>query len=193
LDPAWATVLIAAEGAGLTHVTMCLRAPGRYAAREGEVQQSVEDGYSNTLTPKLSAVIQRVDEVRRPERQTAEGKVPAEPVSDVLASSDLYDECEELTSSLASVVDARTWRRRCVALHVARGVALIFVLLLVPIALWHPLTDTDLVEGTLRHVLNTVLATAAISAVVLLVLAILADNAFDKALVRHRPRHERIG
>jgi hypothetical protein len=193
LDAAWATVLVAAEAAALRQATTCLRAPGRYSARRDEVQQSVEDGYSYTLTPRLSSVVQRVFDRRRPERETEDGVVPAEPIADVLASADLYDECDELVDALRETVDARWCSRRCVVIQVAEGVAVLVIMLLLPVALWPPLTDDHLVTGSLLHVSNTVLGIAAVAATVLFFAAIWADNAFDKALVQHKPRRERIG
>lgn len=193
LDPAWATVLVVGEGAALKHVTTCLRAPGRYASRHDDVEQSVEDGYSNALTPTLSTVIQRVVDVRRPERETEDGQVPAEPIEDVLASADLYDECEQLVDSLEGATAARAYVRRCVALNIAQGIALSVAMLLVPVALWPPLADGDLLSGAALHASNTILTLAVLAVVVLFVLTIFAENALDKALVRHRAHGEHIG
>ena len=193
LDPAWATLLVAAEGAALRQVTICFRAPGRYAARRDDIDQSVEDGYSNTLTRRLGTVIQRVFDIRRPERETNDGTVPAEPIEDVLASADLFDECEELADALQLTLDARICATRCVRLQVAEGFALCAVMLLLPIALWQPLTDDRLLTGAPLHVVNTLLALAAVAAAALFMSAIWAENALDRALVRHQVVDEHIG
>jgi len=194
LEPAWVGgILVAAEAAALRQLIVCFRAPGRYPDRRPDVERSIQDGYSYGLTAKLALVIRRVTELRQPAHETEDGEVEAEPIEDVLARADLFEECEQLTDALEVATAARTACRRCRSMQLAQGFALIPVILLLPVPLWPAIADAYLLRGGWLHVASTLLVVAAAAVLALFALAIRADNELDKALVAQAPRRERIG
>lgn len=194
LDPTWAGLLVVAEGALLGQSTICLRAPGRYAKRRADIDQSIEDGYSNTLTPALAKVIREVIELRGGGGEVDGSEVPLQPIDDVLASGDLYQECEDLNDALTDALGARRAERRCIWIQRCEAVALILVMLILPVTVWPALGGQYIVDGPPLHVLNTLLGLAAVTAGGLYLANALAENSLDDALVKHRQApNARIG
>lgn len=193
LDPTWAGLLVVAEVGLLKQSTHCLRARGRYAKRKDEIDKSIEDGYSNTLTPALAKVIRGVIELRGGGGEVDGDAVPLQPIDDVLASGDLYRECEDLQGALEDAVGARQEERRSIWIQGLEAVALIVVMLILPITVWPALGDEYLVDGPPLHVLNTLLGIAATVAAGLFLVSIRAENNLEAALTRHRGADARIG
>lgn len=193
LDPGWLTLLLAVEGGALTQTVICFRAPGRYPDRRRDVEDAVEEGHANHLTSALGDVIRRVDDLREPAHDTEDGFVEAQPIEDVLASADLHDDCETLRRALDHANGAVHCVRRCRRLYLALGVALIPAMLLFPVFLWPEVSGEHIVKGAALHVALTVLVIASLTALVLFIATIRADNELDKSLVEQAPRRDRIG
>lgn len=193
LDPTWAGLLVVAEAGVLKQTTHCLRARGRYAKRKREIDQSVEDGYSNTLTPALAKVVAEVIGLRGGGGQVGGDAVPLQPIEDVLASGDLYQECEDLQAALEDAVGARQAERRSIWIQRFEAAALIVVMLILPITVWPALGDEYIVDGPPLHVLNGALGIAAVMAAGFFLLSIWAENNLEAALVKHRGADARIG
>lgn len=193
LDPTWAGLLVVGEGALLRQVTLCLRAPGRYSKRDEEIKGSVEDGFSNTLTPALASVVQGVIELRGGGAGGSGGDVPPQPIDDVLASGELYQECEDLKDALEDATDARCAERRCIWIQRVEAVALILAMLILPFTVWPALGDEYIVDGPPLHALNTLLGLALVTGAGLYVFNLIAENRLEAAIVKHRKGNERIG
>jgi hypothetical protein len=193
LDPTWAGLLVVGEGALLRQATVCLRAPGRYAKRDEDIRNSVEDGYSNTLTPALASVVRGVIELRGGGGAGSGGEVPPQPIDDVLASGELYKECEQLKDALEDATDARRAERRCVWIQRVEAIALIVTMLILPVTVWPALGDEYIIDGPPLHALNTLLGVAFVTGTALYLVNLWAENRLEAALVKHRKSNERIG
>ncbi len=193
VDVAWAGLLVATELPAIGYLTRCLRAPGRNAGKHDAVEQSVDDGIVNVLTPVLGKIVDGVADRRPLPQMTEDGLIPAPPVEDVLASTDLQPACSSLVDALQRATAARAARDTATGFELAEAAALLVAMVTWPIALWQYVFGEPLLNGAALHASNTVLVLAAATTVVLFFLTIQAQNRFDKALVQNRGERGHFG
>jgi hypothetical protein len=197
LDPGWVwAILTGSEALAGQQMVRSFRAPGRFVDAGDGIRQAKADGYAGHVTQALSALTERVIDVREPGHETEDGPVEPQPVADVLARTDLLQEVDVVIAAFEEAVDAKRCCRRCRHVHLALGATLLPVMLLLPIPLWPYLErprGEDLLNGGVLHAADTVLALAIVASLILFFISIWAENALSTALQAQKPDRARIG
>lgn len=197
LDPTWVWgILTASEALAGKQIVHSFRAPARFRENRQDVRQAKADGYSGQATTALSALTERVISFREPRHETEDGVVEAQPIADVLASTQLHKEVDIVTLAFEGAVEAKRCTRRCRHIHLGLGSCLVPVMVLVPIPLWPYLDkgpNDDLVTGVTLHVAITVLAIFVAASLILFLVSVWAENMLEKSLDAQKPDRARIG
>lgn len=194
LDPTWVGgILVALEAGAGRQAVQSFRARSRFPDRRDDVRQSKSDGYAGRVTQSLSAMTQRVIDVRVPERTDEDGTTPAQAIGDVLARADVHEEIEAVIDAFEDAVNARRCARRCRQVHRGLGGTLVSTMLLMPVPFWPYVADAYILTGTWLHVTNTLLAVTSLASLGLFAGTISAEGALTEALLAQKPDHVRIG